>query len=106
LDEHREFKFSLVETPTVAKRFLAEPRAMKASSSANVHPKERKREREREREMICETQHQKRVLSRNQSAHTINFDNGQFLLWQRCSQTLSCETKDICQKRSDQKAQM
>jgi hypothetical protein len=50
LDEHREFKFSLVETPTVAKRFLAEPRAMKASSSANVHPKERKRERERERE--------------------------------------------------------
>jgi hypothetical protein len=56
--------------------------------------------------MICQTQHQKCVLLTNQSVHTITFDDGQFRLWQQRSQMVSCETKDICGKLSDQKAQM
>jgi hypothetical protein len=103
LDECQEFEFSLVERATAAKK-IENPllSTMPCEGFLCQCPPEG----EKERELICETQHQKCMLLTNQSACTINFDNGQFLLWQRRSQTVSCETKDICQNHSNQKAQM
>jgi hypothetical protein len=40
----------------------------------------------------------------DESTHTINVDDEQFPLRQRRSKTVSCETKDIYRKRSDQRA--
>jgi hypothetical protein len=56
----------------------------------------------RERGMISVTQCQK-INVVEESIYTINFDNDQFPLWQRRCKTVSCETKDIYQKHSDQR---